>query len=185
MKINKNQSNKKRIAIIAIIFILAAIAAIAIFYFTQNKSQSDNTPSETNTPSRSESDKKQAEDLEKNPDNKSTPTNTDTPQQPTGNSADGKKTVQVVTSYDSDATNIYIRGGLNALAYDGTCYATLNGPNATTIRKDTTFMQSASTTDCKTITIKKSELTPGKWTYTLNYDAGDTSGQSNEQTFNL
>ncbi len=187
MQINKNNSNKKRIIILVSVILLATVAGGGYLFFTQNTNQPENSSSvtTTNAPAPSESDKKQTENLEKDPGNKSTPVNTDPTPQPAPGGTNSKKAVQMVSSFDSDATNVYIRGGVNTLVYDGVCYALLTGPSGTVIKKETTLMQSAATTDCKTIAIKKSELAPGKWTFTLNYNSPSMDGKSNEQTFSF
>lgn len=184
MQINKNKTTKKRI-ILTIGLLLTAVCAIIFYLFTVKSPDAQvNTDSSITPPTRSESDKKQTEELGKNPDNKSNPVNTDAPAQPTA--GDGaKKNVSMVASVDSDSSNIYIRGGVNALVYSGACYVQLSGPNSENIKRETTLIQNPSTTDCKTITISKNELSRGKWTFTLNYESNEIEGITGEKSFTL
>ena len=184
MKIKRNNSttNKKKIAILAstavILFIIGG--SVSAYMYNQNSSKDSNT-----TPTQSESDVKQAEDLQNNADNKDNSPNTDPPAPTTTNEATGKTVVSMTASADVSNGTLYIRGGVNNLVADGSCYVLLTGPNAESIRKDTSLLQNASTTDCKTIAINTAELSKGRWTYSLIYQSTNAEGKTDEAQINI
>ena len=186
MRTKQQKNNKKKLIIAAAVLVLA-VASFGLYYVivVQNTSNSKGGSAEDKTnSSQQESDIKDADPKEPSPESGKGQTNTD-PQAPTSkNEETGKTTVSVVTSSNISNGTVYIRGGVNnTVSTDGTCYAQLIGPNGITIRKQTTLLQGASTTDCKTIQIPVSELAPGSWSYTLNYSSTSTEGVSNEDTF--
>ena len=161
MKVKNKKNNKKRVIISSIVVVILVAASASAYYF-MNKNSEDNDlkKNSATTAKKSESDEQQAKELEENPEYKETKTNTDTPAPITTNESTGKKTVQMVASANISSGILYIRGGINnSVEYSGTCYAQLTGPNGESVRKDTTLLQSAATTDCKTIQVNTSELT--------------------------
>ena len=188
MKIKQNKRSKKPVIITSAIIALA-LGGSAIAY---QVTQSNNDTAKTDTSrSKSDSEKTNTDDLKKDTkeptaeSNKST-TNTD-PQAPTStDTSTGKTVVSVVSSVNISNGVVYIRGGINNVVdSNGNCYALLKSSSGATIRKDTTLLPSASTSDCKTIQIKTSELTAGAWTYTLNYSSNAEEGVSSEGTFSI
>ena len=185
MKIKNKKNSKKIVIILSIVVVLAAASALTYIFVNRNKdeeSQKNNSTSATV----SESDKQQTKEIEENPEYKETKTNTDTPAPITTNESTGKKTVQMVASANVSGGILYIRGGINnSVEYNGTCFAQLTGSNGESVRKDTTLLQNAATTDCKTIQVNTSELTKGSWKLILNYSSDDTEGASSEVSFEI
>ena len=187
MKVKNKKNNKKRVIISSIVVVILVAASASVYYF-MNKNSEDNDLQKNNatTAKKSESDEQQAKELEENPEYKETKTNTDTPAPITTDESTGKKTVQMVASANVSSGILYIRGGINnSVEYNGTCYAQLTGPNGESVRKDTTLLQSAATTDCKTIQVNTSELTKGSWKLVLKYSSDDTEGTSSEVSFEI
>ena len=116
---------------------------------------------------------------------KITPPNSDRAEALPTNEATGKLSIPVVASSVVDGSIVYIRGGLNVMRSTGTCVAQLKGPDSEIIRKDTTLLPNASTTDCRTISIPVSELSSGRWTFTLNYSDVDAEGESSVVSFDI
>ena len=186
MKIKNKKNNKKRVIISSIAVVILVAASASAYYFINKNSKDDSQKNSATTAQKSESDEQQAKELEENPEYKETKTNTDTPAPITTDESTGKKTVQMVASANISSGILYIRGGINnSVEYSGTCYAQLTGPNGESVRKDTTLLQSAATTDCKTIQVNTSELTKGSWKLVLKYSSDDTEGASSEVSFEI
>ena len=186
MKIQKMQKSRKKIAtavIIAVIFILG----IAAMYYYLNRASSDKTTTGTNDTSDSihTSDNEQAQKLQDTPETKQQAPNTDKPAAPTTSKESAKKQVQLTASTNTADGMVYVRGGVNYPVSDGSCYALLTGPTGQSIRKGTTILQNAASTDCKTISIPVSELSPGKWVFVLHYTSDIYEGASNEVSFTI
>ena len=180
MKIKNTKNTKKIVIISSIVVIILAAAAASTYFLTQNNSE-ESTKNTSNAAKTSNSNKQQTEEINENPEYKETKTNTDTPSPVITDESTGEKTVQMVASADISGGILYIRGGINnSVEFNGTCYAQLIGPNSESVRKDTTLLQNATTTDCKTIQISTSELINGTWKITLNYSSTDTEGASSE-----
>lgn len=184
MKIKKNQKKNQKLLGVALAALFVIGVLLAYFYIIRKPLE--NTPASTAEPYTSEqdSDKKQADNLENNPEVKELTPNSDRPETPTNNES-GKKQVQMVASADKSSDTVFIRGGVNYPVADGSCYAMLRGPSGQTIRKDTTTLQNASTTDCKTITISKVDLVSGKWSFKLYYTSDNYEGVSDETSFTI
>lgn len=184
MKIKKN--TKKVNKPLLIVLTLALLGGGAFFVYTLlikpqfNKSEdtSNNTGTSVSKNQESETSKDTSEE-------KTTPSNSDTPKTPSVTTDSKKKEVQVVSSADQSSETIYIRGGINYPVTGGTCYVQLSGPSGKSIRKDSIVLQNPASTDCKTIVIPVSELSPGKWTFTLHYTSDEFEGKSSEATFSI
>ena len=184
MKIKKSKNSKK--IHISVIVLLLVVSGAAHWYLSQNNNNEKDNTAQTTKPEKSESDKKQEEEINDNPEYKDTRTNTDTPAPIITDESTGKKTVQMVASADISDGILYIRGGINnSVEYDGTCFAQLAGPNGESTRKDTTLLQNAATTDCKTIQVNTSELVKGGWKLVLKYSSSDVEGASSEVSFEI
>lgn len=181
MKIQKSKTPPKKILFTALAVILVCGGLLAYYFLVvraDNQSKSPGYPAE--------SDKRQAEELAKNPDNKSTPVNTDSQEPLTPDNANTKITIPMVASVSTSQGSLYIRGGLNnAVVSTGDCFAMLEGPGGQSIRKDSVLLQNASTTDCKTIIVNTSELSPGRWSIKLQYSSDDAEGASDEVEVNI
>lgn len=187
MKIKQNKHAKKAIVVAVAIALLTGGSAFAYHQLSQNSNSTKSSPSS----SKSTQTASNTNDLASNTttptaeSNKST-TNTDPQATTSADAATGKTVVSVVSSVSVSNGVVYIRGGINNVVdTSGTCYALLKSPSGTSIREDTTLLQNAATTDCKTIQVKTSELTPGTWSYTLNYSSTTEEGASSEGTFNI
>lgn len=181
MRITKQKTTTtKKIILFLLLACLITLGALAYFQL-QNKQPSENNKDSTITNDSS----KVGDHPPKNPTDKETAPNTDHPT-PISVDDSGKKMVQIVASTDSTEDAIYIRGGINnASVHEGDCFAQLTGPQGESIRKNTSLLQNATTTDCKTIVINKTELSQGEWRATLNYLSSDTKGVSNEVSFTV
>lgn len=168
------------------LFVLLVAGAVLLYLYL-HRSPSDKTPKGVDSASESlqKSDGAQAQNLKDNPSSKDQPTSTDKPTEPAKGTETSKQQVQMTASTNTSGGIVYIRGGVNYPVSDGSCYALLVGPSDRTIRKDTTILQNPASTDCKTISIPASELSPGKWTFTLYYESGDYEGKSNEVSFSI
>lgn len=182
MKIQKNKFASKNIIILVPLLGLLLIAGGVFAAYLLNNTQDDSSDV-VGKPG--ESDKRQAKELASNPDNKATQVNTDTPPSVSTEAGEDKATIGMVVSANVSDGKVYIRGGLNSAIVDGRCYAKVSGPNGKLITKETTLLQNASTTDCKTVIIDSSELTPGKWVAVLSYSSNDIEGSSSEASFEI
>lgn len=185
MKIENKKNNKKILIISSLVVILAA-ASVSSYYLIDKNKVNDSQNNNVTTPKKSASDDQQEKELEENPKNKETKTNTDTPAPIITDETTGKKTVQMVASANISNGILYIRGGINnSVEYNGICYAQLTGPNGESLRKETSLLQNAATTDCKTIQVSSGELSNGKWTLILKYSSDSTQGASSEVSFEI
>lgn len=186
MKIKNKKNTKKIVVISTLIIALAVIGAVCFYIINNTNSDQSLQKNSSEIAKKSESDKKQEEEINDNPEYKDTKTNTDIPAPIITDESTGKKTLQMVASADISDGILYIRGGINnSVEYDGTCFAQLAGPNGESIRKDTTLLQNAATTDCKTIQVNTSELAKGSWKLVLNYSSNDAEGASSEASFEI
>lgn len=172
MKINKRKSYRNYI--VATLALLTVATVAAYFFFFQN---------ESTQPIDKNSEASAAKDEPVVAEDKVTRPNTDRAPIPEENTA---SEIALTASARQVDTTIYLRGGANILLpADGTCYALLKNSSNQTIRKDTELLNSASTTDCKTIAIDESELAAGSWTYTLYYESSTIKGASQDVTFEV
>ena len=188
MKINKNNNRKPLIIALVSILVVAALTTGVSALYLGFKNNDENKTDQTNTaaPERSESDKQQAEELKKSPENKAETPNTDTPPAIIENESSDKGSVDMIASADISRGSVFIRGGINnQIIGDGTCYASLVGPNGETIRKDTSLLHNSTSTDCKTISIPLSSLSFGVWKFTLNYESEKLKGVTSEESFEV
>lgn len=178
MKIQKLKNTKRMFpALVLAVALLVAVAIGAYIYLDRNSSENATAPN-------NRSDAEQAQNLDKDPVIKEESPNSDKPPTPASNN-ENKKQVQMVASVDTSDSSVYIRGGINYPVSNGSCYALLQGPDGKTLRKDTSILQSSASADCKTISIAKDELSPGKWTFKLHYSSDEYEGVSNEVPFNI
>lgn len=182
MKINKTKKSRLIIISIAGAAILAAAGAYAAYTFTQQNGNDTEESTSKTQPAPEPSDEIETPKSE----DTNTSTNTDRPTPPALDEKTNIQTVQMSSSVDIADGIVYIRGGIdNSVEYDGVCFASLSGPNSQTLRKETTLLQNASTTDCKTIKIPVTELNSGDWTYTLNYNSTNATGVSPSHAFEI
>jgi cytoskeletal protein RodZ len=185
MKINRNKTQKKlkkRYAIIFVILIVLALAGLGVFYVHAHQAVHSTPSIKTASPTTPTTESQPTQD----PQSKETPTNTDTPVPAKIDEQSGKTIAQMEASAEVSGDTLYIRGGINNLVVtDGSCYATLTGPDGKTITKTTELLPNASTTDCKTISIKTADLMSGTWTVSLNYTSSTAQGKSNDVTFTI
>lgn len=190
MKINRSRRSKKPLLITIIALVLALGIGGLAWAATQNNQHDKKDDSSTKNEDKSTNSKdatkdESSADQSNDDETKITPQNTD--QTPTPTPAPGQTRAQVgiVSTVNVSGGVVYIRGGLNAQSASGTCYAQLTGPQGSVIRKDTSLLQNASTTDCKTIQIPTSQLTKGTWSYTLNFESDQLEGASGAQSFTI
>lgn len=190
IKINKN--TKKSFKIPIILFATSAIIVGGLLYLKPNllsrESVTSNTtkqPSPSTEKNLNSADKSTIEPTS-SPNSKTETPNSDNPITPSKSSTDSsRQVVQVVASSNKDSSTLYIRGGVNYPVRDGECTVTLTGPNRNTINKTTPIMPGPASADCKTIQIPLSELTTGKWSFTLKYTSPEFFGESEKVEFNV
>ena len=181
--IKKHTSTSKKIILILASILVFALAStgVALLLNNQNIQQKAVETSE------------ESQAIDQQPDNTNTDsgskeesTNTDKPESPIVNESNTKTVVQMTVSVDISNNTVYIRGGINnATLSNGICYAQLSKPNGEAKRIDTTLLQNPSTTDCKTISLKSSDLTSGTWSVKLHYSSDTTEGVSNETSIEI
>lgn len=175
----KKRQKKNKILIITLAIIVVVLvssgAAYALFVHPHQQNITDDKSGS----------QKVNEDTPNSPDKETRP-NTDTPTPPVTNQSTGKQVVQMVSYAEVSNNTLFIRGGINnAVVNDGTCFAQLTGPNGQIIKEETSLLQNASTTDCKTISINTSALAKGVWKFTLNYSSDQVEGKSDEASFEI
>ena len=181
---NKNPSRRKRILTIILIITIIVAIGLAAYYSSTIGSPAKDEPKNNNLES-SVNSTSDNNDSKAYPKQKKAVTNTD-PQAPTTiDKTTGKTIVTVVTSASVSDSTVYIRGGINNAVSEGECYAQLKGPSGSSVKKNTTLLPGATTADCKTIKIPVSELSPGTWTYRLNYSSPTAEGVSSENSFQI
>lgn len=184
MRINKNKSSKK---LILILLTLAVIIASGVGMYAYYHKTSDNNVAITDTKEtiQPNTDKEQSDALKESPDNKEKVINSDRPSEPDAVEGSNLKRLQVTATANVSSGTLYIRGGVNYAVDDGRCFATLVGPGGQKATKDTTLLQSPSSTDCKTIQMPASELTTGEWTVNLNFESSIYIGKSPDVKVNI
>lgn len=182
MKIQKNKKTKKSLLILILSISFLILAGVGVYAYVQHHSSTpDDTPQAIH-----ESDKEQSKNLQDNPEDKQETQNTDKPAAPAPvEEGSTKQRVAMESSFDKSSDTLFIRGGINYPVSGGRCFATLTGPTGKVITKDTTLLQNPASTDCKTISIPLSELTTGKWSYTLQYQSNTYEGASDSATFSI
>lgn len=184
MKIKKQKNNRKLIIISIIIIVLLAFLGIIYTLFIY-PNHTINIPADSEKKSSSEQSESRSTETNKAT-GKPTESNTDIPAPKTQNELTGKQVVQMVAYVDISNNTVYIRGGINnASVSSGRCYAQLAGPNDESIEKETSLLQNATTTDCKTISINSETLSQGTWRITLYYTSDEMEGQSNETSITI
>lgn len=185
MKI-KNQKNKKIIIITILISLIVVGAIFGVIYFMKKTPDSESNVDNTENGQIVKTNKSQTKKIEDSSINDKNKTNTDTPAPIIEDSDTGKKVVQMVSSADISGHILYIRGGINnSVEYAGICYAELSGPNGENLKKDTTLLQNAATTDCKTIQVDTTGLSKGSWKVVLKYSSNEIEGASGEITIEI
>lgn len=178
MKI-KRQSHTKTIVTTASLILVILLAVLVFkFYVNKNPTKTVKAPGET-----SSSDKPQSNTGKDVYNKDKVAPNADRPPVPKDTNESQQKNVIVTASVDKSEGTIYLRGGINYPVKDGECYAILTGPSGQTIRKDTTLLQNPMTTDCKTIAVPLSELSPGGWSFILRYNSETYKGASDATNF--
>lgn len=180
MKIKQQKSHKKAI-ISVVIALLIVVLAGATTYAILNKNKQPDANSDSSHKSTTDNTEPATKDVTSD----KTSTNTDTPPAPTTDKTTGKSVVTMVASANTSGSTVYIRGGVNAVVSGGSCYAQLSGPNGESVQKTTTLVPSASTTDCKTISIDSNTLSKGTWSFKLVYTSDTTEGSSSESSFTV
>lgn len=196
-KKQKHLSRKKLSLLVGLIFVVICLTGFLAYsaniFGIRGKedatlSKSDNKNVDSAIESSGKSTTESADSVTPNDissDSKTTPQNTDTPTAPKSD-ASGKYTVTMSLSVSDSGQSVFLRGGIdNAVVSEGECYAMLTSPSGQTSRKNTTLLQNPSTTDCKTIEIKKSELTQGTWSVTLHYVSSTSEGVSSVHTVEI
>ena len=182
MKIQKSKKTKKSPLILILSISLPILAGVGVYAYIQHRgSTADDTPQSIH-----ESDKEQSKNLQDNPEDKQGTQNTDKPTAPAP-AEEGltKQRVEMESSFDKSSNTLFIRGGINYPVSGGRCFATLTGPTGKVITKDTALLQNPASTDCQTISIPLSELTTGKWSYTLHSQSNAYQGASDSATFSI
>ena len=183
MKINKQNNKKLKVIIISTVLLIGAGSYSVYALMNQ---QSNNTDSSTQTSNGKSQDIKPDPEPETKTEETIKDTNTDQPTPVTVAPDTNKRTLQLTGTAETTNGTVYIRGGINnSVEFNGKCYASLTGPNGQTIRKETTLLQNAATTDCETIQIPISELSKGQWSIKLNYSSNESSGTSNAFTVQI
>lgn len=177
----KNKKKERTIAL-TIAFAALIVAGLLLLVFKISDKDSPTTASDITENRPSSSDEEQSETLTEAPEIKESVTNTDRPPHRESPSSD-KRSIEMIISSEVSANTVYIRGGINDIVSpDGECFAQLHGPNGESVRKDTALLRNPTTTDCKTISFPSSELSPGRWSLSLNYLSDSMKGVSDEIT---
>lgn len=172
----KTSTNKKILVTSLLVIIVLAGAGV---YFVYAKHNPNNSNSATNPNTQ------QAQNPTDGLANKQSSPNTDTPEPPTVDKNTGKTSVSMIATATISDGSVFIRGGINAIVNDGSCYAQLTSAEGESIRENTILLQNPSTTDCKTIAIQTSSLSSGSWSVKLYYSSNTTEGVSNEASFEI
>lgn len=184
---NKNRrSPSKKIIIILAIILIGIAAAGSYFAINHNKSDSKNN----NNPEPAVNLNPPTEDEQKAADTVKEKVieqqKTESSQPPQTNSPNTVKPVKPQITYAGQyGDQIEVGGYVSGIFEDGgTCTLTLVGNNAT--RSATvTSSKGANSVDCPVMAIKRSELSPGKWTATVTYKSNTASGTSDARAFEV
>ena len=187
MKTNiKKNGHKKLVVTLSAIGLAVVLASVALLLtIAQRDSKPANEKSGTSEQS-SNSPSSEEDEVDTDESKTTTPPNTDRPTEQSVDSTTGKTALQLVASADVGDDTVFLRGGINSIVDDNsTCVATLVGPGGKTITKETSLLQGATTTDCKTISIPIGELSTGTWAYTLSYNSDSATGKSDGVNFEI
>lgn len=180
MKITNQSNNKRKIIITAAIVICLAALAFGIYWYLQhhnNNQQADVNKVNLNPPTKEEqqagtSAKQQAVDRDQATKNSGS-SSTSTP-------SDSSLSVDITAS-NKTSSLMQIRVQINSIVNSGTCDITLtNGTSS--VHHSAAVSPLASTSTCKGFDIPLSELSSGKWNYTVTVkdtssnQTGTTSG---------
>lgn len=100
---------------------------------------------------------------------------------------EGKKQVTpVIANATQNGPDVFVGGYVSGIYEDGgTCTFTFV-KGSTQFTKTSEAFANASTTDCKNLTISRSEFpSSGEWTVTLTYNSSTASGVSQARQFNV
>lgn len=190
MKIKKlKQTIRKKIVIFAIACVMATTSMAGLYlHFT---SQNPIAPPET-SPRQSanhtivkpgDDGSVQSEQQPENSNDKAAPA-TDRVQ--TNQGDQGRSSAQMTASVTLTDDSLLIRGGINnAAVTDGRCFAKLTSPGGKPTEYNTELLRNATTTDCKTIIIPRSQLPKGNWKVTLHYLSQSLEGVSDVHTITI
>lgn len=179
MKLQKEKRKNKSPLLLSLLVLL--IVSGGMFAYMQYER---GRPDSTQSPHAS--DNQQSENLKDNPDDKQQIQNTDRPTEPEAvDPTTNQQKVQLESSSDKSSDTLFIRGGINYPVNGGSCYAKLTGPSGQTVTKETGLLPGPASTDCKTISIPLSELSPGEWSFTLNYTSDIYIGVSTSVSFSI
>lgn len=184
MKIEHSKKTKIVLVVVSILAMLLVGAVVFYVFYYKSAAEPQASTGSFVGPDHT-SDNQQTQNIQDNPNAKQQNPNTDTPPATVKNEETNKQQVQMVASTDTLNGAVYIRGGVNYPVVDGSCYALLSGPASQSIRKNTDLLTGPASSDCKTIVIPVSELSPGKWTFKLHYESDNYEGASDEISFNI
>lgn len=192
MRIQKKQkrTSKRRKAIyillaVIIAIILYCVAAFAFKLFPFSQADVADSEGRKISQSQSEAEKEQVENIEKNPESKTDTPNTDNAEVTTPDPQTGKSEVNVLltsTGQSIDKKTVDANGFVvNVSETGGSCtYKFTNGAQVVEKKSDT--LQNPSSTTCKSVKFPASELGPGTWSVTLQYNSKTSIGSAAPMT---
>lgn len=178
--------SRKKIALVAAAAVIAAGVYMAAAYASKWPPFSDQERAFTVddqgrgvNPHKTKTEKKDTKKVEDNPDAKAIRPNTDTVPQPATDPATHKQSVYVLmTSVEQsvDKQTITASGFVtNTVESNSTCtYVFTAGDRV--VKKNTGVLPGPNSTACQTARVNRSELAPGRWTVTIEYNSASSRG---------
>lgn len=182
MKIHARNQNKKYI-IIAIVILLIGIASIATYIFAFKGALFGWSPlaqekSGINYDKPTEEQKKAGEDIKSESVNQEKPSeSTDQTPAPIPQPNGKSKVDLTITAANQNGSLLQIRTLIAYVSSSGTCTLTLT-KGTQTITKTTAIQALASTSTCQGFDIAVSELSPGTWNASVNFENTDVTASA-------
>lgn len=181
----KKSAQKKTILIGVAAFIIVALAAALAYHYQLGPFHSANDSSSINLAPPT-SDQKAAGDKIKqgsleNGESKQNTTGSDQPPAPTPQPGSSKSEVEImITAANQNDSVLQIRSLISTVTDNGTCTLKLTGPANQSLTRTAEVQALSTTSTCKGFDIQTSELAPGDWKATLEYDSNTLTGSTSK-----
>lgn len=180
MKISHTSRRKKSI-ITAIMVVLIACLVGAAFLYINERNKPKNVDLNPASNEQVESGQEAKDKTVESDDQKTSPGSDPSPS-PQQNPGESKATVGVeITAASQTSDALQIRAIIQALDNAGSCTLVLADPDGKTITKTAGAQAASSYSTCKGFDINNSELSPGSWTVTLNYEGTSYKGSATQK----
>ena len=184
MKIIQPNNKKKIIIIASIVAILLATATAYAYYsklgpFTANSNDSINLDKPTKDELETGERIKEQSVI---PDGDKQTSGSDPAPAPQPIEGSDKKSIHVeITAANQNESTLQVRTLIQAVTSTGTCTLSMTGPQGKTYTSTVDIQALSSSSTCKGYDIPLTDLAPGTWSLSLNYESSDIIGTTNKE----